>query len=80
MTEGWRNKSTDPPVPSLLAVPSSTVRVVVTMPGEKAFQVWPVTVGVQKFVVFETSGTPLREPAVTAYDSAGHVIGSLPRR
>jgi hypothetical protein len=33
---------------------------------------------VQKFIVFETSGTPPHGPTVTAYDSTGHVVGSLP--
>jgi hypothetical protein len=44
----------------------------------KAIRVQPVTVGVQKFIVFETSGTPLHGPTVTAYDRTGHVVGSLP--
>jgi hypothetical protein len=69
----------DPPTVNVWTVPASTVRVVVSIPGEKgALQVRPVTVGVQKFVVFEDAGTPGLLPAVTAYDNAGHVVGHLP--
>jgi len=57
-------------------VPPSAVRVmVVAARGEKAFEVRPVTVGVQKFVAFLVPGG-LWAPTVTAYNSAGQVIGS----
>jgi hypothetical protein len=66
-----------PPALAIWTVPSSTARVVVTVQGEKAFQVRPVTIGMQKFVVFVADGTSLSEPSVTAYDSSGHVVGGL---
>jgi hypothetical protein len=78
MVNGVRTTKSDPPALSIWTVPSSTIRAVVTVHGEKAFQVRPITVGGQKFIVFETTGTPLWQPSVSAYDSAGHVIGSLP--
>jgi hypothetical protein len=59
---------------AIWTVPSSAARVAVTVHGEKTFQVRPVVVGVQKFVVFHFTGTDT-EQSLTAYDSAGHVVG-----
>jgi len=62
------------PAVDVWTVSSSAARVLVAVPGEKTFQVRPVMVGAQKFVVFQITAT-LKPPSLTAYDSAGNVVG-----
>jgi hypothetical protein len=75
MSLGVTGTTSGPPGIALWVVSSSTARVVVNEHGKKAFQVRPVKVGVQKFVMFLVPAG-LWEPSVTAYNSAGHVLGS----
>ena len=72
---GVTGKRSGPPSVAVWAVPPSTTHVVVKEHDKKAFQVRPVTIGVQKFVTFLVPAG-LWEPTVTAYDKTGHVIGS----